>query len=83
MAAVQPVVAMLNETAASRRIWNDAWLGLLAGMAGGLLQGRILHSSERRRRTDLGTEQRPPVLVSSTGRKHVEPRHARFKRHAG
>ena len=45
MAAVQPVVATLNETADSRRMWNDAWLGLMVGMAGGLLQGRILHSS--------------------------------------
>jgi hypothetical protein len=45
MAAVQPVVATFNETADSRRMWNDAWLGLMVGMAGGLLQGRILHSS--------------------------------------
>ena len=45
MAAMQPLVATLKQTPASRRIRNDAWLGLLLGMAGGLLQAIILHSS--------------------------------------
>ena len=45
MAAAQPLVATINQTDASRRMWNDAWLGLVVGGAGGLLQGSILHSS--------------------------------------
>ena len=44
MAAAQPVVTTLNAPA-SRRMWNDAGLGLLVGIAGGLLQGSILHTS--------------------------------------
>jgi hypothetical protein len=45
MATAQPLFATLNQTDASRRVWNDAWLGLVVGGAGGLLQGSILHSS--------------------------------------
>jgi hypothetical protein len=41
----QPMLAMLNQTPASRRMWTDACLGLLVGTAGGLLQGSLLHSS--------------------------------------
>jgi hypothetical protein len=35
----------LNKTPASRRVWNDVGLGLLFGIAGGLLQAAVLHSS--------------------------------------
>lgn len=45
MATVQPVLTTLNETATSRRMWNDAGMGLFVGMAGGLLQGAMLHCS--------------------------------------
>ena len=45
MATAQPVSATLNQSDAPRRVWNDAWLGLVVGGAGGLLQGSILHSS--------------------------------------
>jgi hypothetical protein len=39
----QPLVVTVNERAASRRLWND--MGLLTGIAGGLVQATILHSS--------------------------------------
>jgi hypothetical protein len=45
MATAPPLFATLDQTDASRRVWNDAWLGLVVGGAGGLLQGSILHSS--------------------------------------
>ena len=42
-----PVVTRLSETDAptSLRMWYDTWIGILVGTAGGVLQGRMLHSS--------------------------------------
>ena len=92
MATAQPLLVTLNRPDALRRVWNDVGLGLLVGIAGGLLQGSspsllpaeghfarrgiwtylrlgVLQTSiERWRRTDLGTKQRSPPLVSHTGR---------------
>ena len=41
----QPLVVDLNKTPALRRLGNDVGLGLLFGIAGGLLQATVLHSS--------------------------------------
>ena len=60
---------------------RSALLGAGFGLVFGLVfsQTRI----ECRRRIDLGIGQRPSVLVSRAGGKHVETRHPRFQRHAG
>ena len=42
---LQLLAGDLNKTPASRRVWNDVGLGLLFGIAGGLLQAAVLHSS--------------------------------------
>ena len=45
MATMPALVVPPNQKPISRGMWNDAWLGTLVGIAGGLGQGSLRHSS--------------------------------------
>lgn len=45
MEAVQPETSIIQEIVALTRVWSDAALGVVVGVAGGLVQGIVFHSS--------------------------------------